>query len=70
VKGPGDTVTRNRIRDQRVIYLNNRRWSTAVLARGRHMRATFVGPAATPAAYLTATTGMYGPVSARHRAFG
>jgi hypothetical protein len=63
-------MTRNRIRDERVIYLNGRRWQTAVLARGRHMRASFTGPASTPAAFLTATIGMYGPVSARHRAFG
>jgi hypothetical protein len=63
-------MTRNRIRDERVVYLNGHRWSTAVMVRGRHMRKTYVGPAATPAAYLTATAGMYGPVSASHRAFG
>jgi len=53
-------MTRNRIRDQRVIYLNGRRWQTAVLTRGRPVRATFVGPASTPAVFLTATAGMYG----------
>ena len=55
-------MTRNRIRDQRVIYLNGHRWQTAVLARSRPVRATFTGPASTPAAFLTATTGMYGYV--------
>lgn len=53
-------MTRNRIRDERVVYFNGRRWSTAVLARGRPVRASYAGPASTPAAFLTATAGMYG----------
>jgi hypothetical protein len=62
-------TTYSHIRDQRVMYLNGRRWMTAVLNSampGYTFRASYVFPdpgrqyANIPACWLTATAGMHG----------
>jgi hypothetical protein len=66
-------TTHSHIRDQRVMYLNGRRWMTAVLNSaipGRAFRASYVFPdpgsrAVIAACWLTATAGMHGTYGSR-----